>query len=179
MTGLNVKSVSAVTVKMFDFSNVWKVFFLVFSYVFQYLFKTPTNFVTIITPIILISLIDTVTGYAWAIKSKQLCSEKNSKVLVKAFSFSAYILMARVIDAEIGSFAILGYSLPTDWATVTFKMIIVSNESLSILENVAKLGFPIPERIKATLSAFSNDGKRNLEDTGLLKANSVLPKENL
>lgn len=158
MTGLNIKTISEVNNNLFDF-NYLKVILVIGVYLFDYLFQTKENFINILTPLMILAVIDTLTGYVYAIKSKELSSEKYSKVMVKAFSYCSYVLLARVLDAEIGAFNIMGYNLPSDWATLAFKAMIISTESLSILENISKLGFPVPKKVKALLEEFTDEGE--------------------
>lgn len=158
MTGLNAKNIGEVAHSVFDM-NFFKAILLVLIYIFDYLFKTRENFLSIILPIILISTLDTVTGFYYAIKSRSVDSEKYSRILNKVFSFSVYILVAMIIDNEMGSLTIFGYVVIKGWAIASMKGLIISSESLSIFENLAKLGFPVPEKIRSYLKAFNDDGK--------------------
>lgn len=158
MTGLNAKNISEVAHSVFDM-NFLKAIMLVLIYLFDYLFKTRENFLSIVVPIILISILDTLTGFYYAVKSKSIDSEKYSRILNKVFSFSVYILVAMIIDNEMGSLKIFGYTIIKGWAISSMKGLIISSEALSIFENLAKLGFPVPEKIRSYLKAFTDDGK--------------------
>lgn len=160
MTNISPKTFSEISHSIFD-PSAFKIITAIFLYLFNYLFKTQDTFLGIVAPIALIAFLDTATGIFYAVKSKQLDSEKYSKIGAKAFTYSVYIIMGRIIDAEISSvkLPIFDIHLPSDWATTAFKILIISAESLSILENAAKLGFPVPERIRKYLKAFTDDGK--------------------
>jgi len=138
-------------IKFFVFLNV---------YVFTYLFGTHENFVTIALPIFLIVFLDTMMGVMYAIKSKNFSTTDLTAVGVKALVYSIYVLTARVIDSNVGSFSIPLIEIAVkDPATIAVKSYILGTEALSIFENAAKLGFKIPPGIKKYLKDFTDDGQ--------------------
>jgi len=161
MTGLNLKSIGEVSHGLADI-NLTKALLAVLVFLFDYLFKTKENFIGILTPVILISLVDTATGYMCAVRNKNVDSQKLSKMLVKAFSYSAYIVMAGIVDAEVGVVQFMGHEAPS--MMILIKYMILTNEGHSIIENLSRLGFPIPAPIRARLSAFTDDGQKIIDN---------------
>lgn len=174
MTGLNIRTLGHVTSQVTDHVAV-KSIGVVVLYLFAYLFKTQENFISILLPIGFLVVIDTCTGVAFGIKQKAISSKEFSGLGVKIFAYSVYMLTARVIDVEAGAFSIFGKVIISDWMTMAFKAYIIGTESISIFENLGKLGFPIPDRIKKYFKDFTDDGKLVIIDTQ--KINSDEPKK--
>lgn len=88
-------------------------------------------------------VIDYATGVMCAIVNKKLSSEVGFKGLFKKILIFALVGIGHILDSQvIGSGSILRT------AVIFFYL---SNEGISLLENAAFLGLPIPAKLKAVL----------------------------
>lgn len=87
--------------------------------------------------------IDYITGMIAAAVEKSLNSEVGLKGIARKVSIFFLIALAHLIDYEI-----LGNTKVLRTAVVFFY---VSNEGLSILENITRIGVPVPEKLKEVL----------------------------
>ena len=93
-------------------------------------------------------VIDYITGVLCAIENHELSSEVGFKGVTKKCMIILLVGIANIVDINvIGTGSVLR-------ATVCFFYI--SNEGLSILENAAILGLPIPEQLKKVLKQIKN-----------------------
>ena len=95
-------------------------------------------------------IIDYITGVMCAIENRELSSEIGFKGISRKVLIFLLVGIANVVDVQvIGTGSVLR-------AAVCFFYI--SNEGLSILENAAILGLPIPEQLKKVLKQIKNRG---------------------
>lgn len=88
-------------------------------------------------------VIDYITGVMCAIVNKKLSSEVGFKGLFKKILIFALVGIGHILDSQvIGSGSVLRT------AVIFFYL---SNEGISLLENAAFLGLPIPVKLKAVL----------------------------
>ncbi len=88
-------------------------------------------------------VIDYISGVLIAIISKKLSSEVGFKGLVKKIFMLMLVAVGHIVDAQvIGS----GAAVMT-----AVQLFFVANEGISILENAARLGVPIPKKLKDIL----------------------------
>ena len=93
-------------------------------------------------------VIDYITGVMCAILNRELSSEVGFKGLFRKVLIFLLVGIANIVDADvIGTGSVLR-------AAVCFFYL--SNEGLSILENAAILGLPIPEQLKKVLKQIKN-----------------------
>ena len=89
-------------------------------------------------------VIDYLTGVTCAMIDKKLSSEVGAKGIAKKVMIFVLVGIANVIDTQlIKSGAVLRT------ATIFFYL---ANEGLSILENAAHLGLPVPDKLKDALA---------------------------
>ena len=98
--------------------------------------------------------IDYVTGVMCAISDKDLSSRVGFKGICRKILIFALVGVANLIDVQVIQ---TGSILRT--AVVFFYL---SNEGVSLLENVAHLGLPIPKKLKAVLEQLHD--KHNKEE---------------
>lgn len=104
---------------------------------------------------------DYITGVVVAVINKKLSSEVGFKGLAKKFLILVFVALGHIIDAYV-----LGGSPVTMTAVMLFY---IANEGVSLLENAANLGLPVPRKLKEVLEQIknkaeedeSNDEKRN------------------
>ena len=102
-------------------------------------------------------VIDYLTGVMYAIVEKKLSSAVGFKGIFKKVLIFALVGVGHILDTHvIGS----GGAMRT--AVICFYL---SNEGLSLLENAAHIGLPIPEKLKEILAQLHNRGdKETLPD---------------
>ncbi|GHV40002.1 hypothetical protein FACS189490_04530 [Clostridia bacterium] len=93
---------------------------------------------------------DYVTGVLLAIKNKNLSSEAAFWGLTRKALVFVVVGVAHTLDAYI-----LGQGAVLRVATIFFYM---SSEGISLLENIAQLGVPFPEKIRDILVQIKDKG---------------------
>lgn len=97
-------------------------------------------------------IIDYITGVMCAISNHTLSSEVGFKGICRKVLIFLLVGIANILDIHvIGS----GSALRT--AVIFFY---ISNEGVSLLENAAHLGLPIPEKIKSVLEQLHDRAER-------------------
>lgn len=102
-----------------------------------------------LTLIAFISL-DYITGISSALIQKNLSSRKGAIGLIKKFGILCIIAITTLIERNI---------LNTTALRNAVILYYISNEGISILENLCKIGVPVPEKLKSTLENFKDDKK--------------------
>jgi len=97
--------------------------------------------------------IDYLTGLMVAILEKRLSSEVGFKGIFKKVLIFSLVAVSNIIDTQ---FIKTGSTIRT--AVIFFY---ISNEGISILENTAKIGLPIPDKLKAILAQLSKEDSKN------------------
>lgn len=117
------------------------------------------------TALIIFMVTDYVTGLMCAIVDKQLSSRVGFKGLFKKMLIVILVGIAHIVDLHV-----VGTGEALRSAVICFYL---SNEGVSLLENAAHLGLPIPEKLKAILAQLHNrddapaiDGDTQKEETG-------------
>ncbi len=102
---------------------------------------------------VLITLIvlDYLSGCVIAIINKQLSSAVGFKGIAKKVAMLTLVGVAHILDAKI-----LGGGDVLRSAVCFFY---IANEGLSLLENTARLGIPIPKKLRDVLSQLNTDPK--------------------
>lgn len=95
-------------------------------------------------------VIDYVTGFLAAAIEGELSSKTGLKGIAKKVCIFAVVAIANLIDAAMGNQHILRD------ATIFFYL---SNELLSIIENVGRAGIPVPSQIQKAVKVLQ--GKEN------------------
>jgi toxin secretion/phage lysis holin len=92
--------------------------------------------------------VDYLTGVLCAVVDKNLCSEIGAKGIAKKVLIFALVGVGHILDTKI-----LGVAGDTGGGAVRTAVIFfyLSNEGISLLENAAHLGLPIPEKLKLVL----------------------------
>ena len=94
--------------------------------------------------LIVFMVLDYITGLMCAVIDKKLSSAVGFKGICKKVLILMLVGVANVVDIHI-----VGTSSALRSAVVCFYL---SNESVSMLENAAHLGLPIPEKLKSVLA---------------------------
>lgn len=105
----------------------------------------------LINALIALVALDYVTGVICAAVNKRLNSEIGFKGLIKKALIFALVAVAGVADKVI----------PATNQAIRAAVILfyIANEAISILENAAELGLPVPEKLKAVLIKTKGEDK--------------------
>lgn len=99
--------------------------------------------------LLIIIVIDYVTGILSAIYNKNLNSKIGYKGIIKKFSYLFIIALSVIIDNVLGQ-------------TGTIRTLViyffVANDGLSILENVAEMNIPLPKKLIDVLEQLRKKG---------------------
>lgn len=93
-------------------------------------------------------VIDYITGVMCAISDKTLSSEVGFKGICRKVLIFLLVGIANVLDVQI-----IGTGSVLRTAVIFFY---ISNEGVSLLENAAHLGLPVPKKIKTVLEQLHN-----------------------
>ena len=94
--------------------------------------------------LIVFMVIDYITGVMCAIADKSLSSEIGAKGITKKVAILMLVGIAHIVDTKV-----VGTGSALRGAVICFYL---SNEGLSLLENTARLGLPIPDKLKEILA---------------------------
>ena len=98
----------------------------------------------LMTALIIFMATDYVTGLMCAVVDKQLSSRVGFRGLFKKMLIIILVGIAHIVDLHV-----VGAGEALRSAVICFYL---SNEGLSLVENAAHLGLPIPEKLKAVLA---------------------------
>ena len=93
--------------------------------------------------------LDYITGVLYGIAAKALSSEVGFKGLVKKLMVLVIIAVGHLVDT---------YIIGTGSALMTAVILFfAANEGISIIENAAKLGMPVPKKLRDILEQLKED----------------------
>ncbi len=95
-------------------------------------------------------VIDYITGLMVAILDKKLSSDIGFRGIFKKVLIFVMVGIGHIFDAQL-----IGDGSALRTAVIFFY---ISNEGISILENVGRIGLPIPQKIKDILEQLQNKG---------------------
>lgn len=96
--------------------------------------------------------VDYLTGVMCAISDKKLSSEVGFKGICRKVLIFLLVGIANILDAQV-----IGTGSVLRTAVIFFYL---SNEGVSLLENVAHLGLPVPEKIKTVLEQLHDRAEK-------------------
>jgi toxin secretion/phage lysis holin len=99
-------------------------------------------------------VVDYITGIMCAVADKKLSSEVGFKGICRKVLIFLLVGIANILDVQV-----IGTGSILRTAVIFFY---ISNEGVSLTENAAHLGLPIPEKLKAVLEQLHDretDGK--------------------
>lgn len=95
-------------------------------------------------------VVDYITGLMCAILDKKLSSEIGFQGIFKKILIFSLVAIGHIIDKNV-----IGDGSVIRTAVIFFYL---SNEGVSILENAAHIGLPIPQKLKDVLGQLHNKG---------------------
>lgn len=111
--------------------------------------------------LVVFALFDYLSGVMCAVHDKKLSSAVGFKGICRKVLIFILVGVANIIDVYVlGEVGILRT------AVIFFYL---SNEGLSLVENAAHLGLPIPEKLKAVLEQLHDRAEKEGEENGLHK----------
>lgn len=99
---------------------------------------------------------DYITGIMCAVSDKKLSSEVGFKGICRKVLILMLVGIANLLDLQV-----IGTGAVLRTAVIFFYL---SNEGVSLLENAAHLGLPIPEKLKAILAQLHDRAEREDEN---------------
>lgn len=108
----------------------------------------------LITILCILMIIDIITGLAKAVKNKNLWSRKSLLGFARKILVFLIITVANLLDLLMNMNGTLVL------ATVTFYIL---NEVLSITENSAQIGIPLPEKLMEVIEVVNKKSEVNKE----------------
>ena len=98
-------------------------------------------------------IIDYITGVMCAVSDKKLSSAVGFRGICRKVLIFALVGIGHVVDAQI-----IGTGSVLRTAVIFFYL---SNEGVSLTENAAHLGLPIPEKLKAVLEQLHDRAEKS------------------
>lgn len=112
------------------------------------------GFDVLLKVLLVMIVLDYITGIIKGIYNKRLSSEIGWKGLLKKIITLIIVVMANVLQIAIGD------TIPLREVVIMFY---IANEGISLLENAADV-IPLPEQLKNTLLQLRRNERRNDED---------------
>ena len=112
----------------------------------------------LMTALLIFMVLDYITGLMCAIADKKLSSAVGFKGICKKVLILMLVGVANVVDIHI-----VGTGSALRSAVICFYL---SNEGLSLLENAAHIGLPIPDKMKDVLAQLHGREDKNNTDAG-------------
>jgi toxin secretion/phage lysis holin len=97
-------------------------------------------------------VVDYITGLMCAVLDKKLSSEIGFQGIFKKILIFSLVAIGHIIDKNV-----IGDGSVIRTAVIFFYL---SNEGISILENAAHIGLPIPQKLKDVLGQLHNKGDK-------------------
>lgn len=105
--------------------------------------------------LIVFVVLDYITGVLCAIADRRLSSAVGFKGICRKVLIFALVGVANILDVHV-----IGTGCVVRTATIFFY---ISNEGVSILENAANLGLPVPKKVKEVLKQL-HEGAESEDD---------------
>jgi len=107
----------------------------------------------VLIALIAVVAIDYLTGVMCAVVDKKLSSEVGAKGIFKKVLIFALVGVAHMIDSQV-----IGTGSTLRTAVIFFYL---SNEGISVVENAARLGVPVPDKLRDILAQLAKKGDKN------------------
>lgn len=101
-------------------------------------------------------VVDYITGVMCAVSDKKLSSEVGFKGICRKVLIFLLVGIANILDVQV-----IGTGSVLRTAVIFFY---ISNEGVSLLENAAHLGLPVPEKMKAVLEQLHERSESDADD---------------
>lgn len=98
--------------------------------------------------LIIFMSIDYITGVCAAIVNKQVSSRIGAKGLAKKMGILCVVVLATLIEKNV---------IDTTALRTAVILYYISNEGISIFENITRMGVPVPKKMKELLSQLTDE----------------------
>lgn len=120
---------------------------------------------TLAVPLIILviaMLVDYITGITAAYINRDLSSKLGLKGIIKKISYMALVAVAMGADYLIyGGFSAVNIQINYDlWFSVLVTIWLIINEMISILENLVKIGVPVPGFLTKLISRLKTEADK-------------------
>lgn len=112
----------------------------------------------LIFALLLFVVMDYITGIMCAVADKKLSSEVGFKGICRKVLIFMLVGIANILDVQV-----IGTGSVLRTAVIFFYL---SNEGISLLENAAHLGLPIPEKLKLVLEQLHERSEEEDDSSG-------------
>lgn len=109
----------------------------------------------LLVTLVVFAVVDYITGVMCAVADKKLSSEVGFKGICRKVLIFLLVGIANILDVQV-----IGTGSVLRTAVIFFY---ISNEGVSLLENAAHLGLPIPEQMKAVLEQLHDRAEKGDE----------------
>lgn len=99
--------------------------------------------------LLIVIVIDYITGVMSAIYNKNLNSNIGLKGILKKFSYLIIVSLSVILDRIVGD---------TGAIRTVVIYFFVANDGISIVENIGKMGVPLPKKLTEVLEQLRNKG---------------------
>lgn len=99
--------------------------------------------------LLIVIVIDYITGVMSAIYNKELNSNIGLKGILKKFSYLIIVSLSVILDRIVGD---------TGAIRTLIIYFFVANDGISIVENIGKMGVPLPKKLTEVLEQLRNKG---------------------
>ncbi len=106
--------------------------------------------------LIVLMVLDYVSGVMCAIEDRKLSSAVGFRGICKKLLILMLVGVANILDVSV-----VGNGAVLRGAVICFYL---SNEGLSLLENAAWLGLPVPDKLREILAQLHERGKKEAEE---------------
>ena len=134
----------------------WNVIQMVFTAVGGWLGYFLGGYDSLLYALVVFMVADYITGVMCAVSDKKLSSAVGFKGICRKVLILMLVGIANLLDVEV-----IGTGAVLRTAVIFFYL---SNEGVSLLENAAHLGLPIPEKLKAILAQLHDRAESDGDD---------------
>ena len=135
-----------------DMKEFWNLIQFVFTAVGGWLGYFLGGCDGLLIALVVFVAVDYLTGVMCAISDKKLSSEVGFKGICRKVLIFLLVGIANILDAQV-----IGTGSVLRTAVIFFYL---SNEGVSLLENAAHLGLPVPEKIKTVLEQLHDRAEK-------------------
>lgn len=134
----------------------WNVIQMVFTAVGGWLGYFLGGYDGLLYALVVFMVVDYITGVMCAVSDKKLSSAVGFKGICRKVLILMLVGIANLLDVQV-----IGTGAVLRTAVIFFYL---SNEGLSLLENAAHLGLPIPEKLKVILAQLHDRAEGDGDD---------------
>lgn len=142
--------------KVFDMKEFWNMIQMIFTAMGGWLGYFLGGSDGLLIALVMFVVVDYLTGVMCAITDKKLSSQVGFKGICRKVLIFLLVGIAHILDVQV-----IGTGSVLRTAVIFFYL---SNEGVSIIENAAHLGLPIPEKLKAVLEQLHDRAENGKEE---------------